>query len=172
MENRNEMERAVELEELKVECSCCGEMVDATDCRIVSGEFVCDDCISDHYYYCEHCDSLVYEDDVVWFGDSPYCPDCADDLFIECYDCGDLIDRDDCFITADGRYICYDCRDDYTFCRNCDGLYPNDNIYWDGKSGFVYAREQLHAGSLLIHPGRRRHYGKIDPAESRKIFIR
>ena len=47
-----------------------------------------------------------------------------------------------------------------------------DNIYWDGKSGFVYAREQLHAGSLLIHPGRRRHYGKIDPAESRKIFIR
>ena len=47
-----------------------------------------------------------------------------------------------------------------------------DNIYWDEKSGFVYAREQLRAGSLLIHPGRRRHYGKIDPVESRKVFIR
>ena len=47
-----------------------------------------------------------------------------------------------------------------------------DNIYWDEKSGFVYAREQLHAGSLLIHPGRRRHYGKIDEKASRQIFIR
>jgi ATP-dependent helicase HrpA len=47
-----------------------------------------------------------------------------------------------------------------------------DNICWDEKSGFVYAREQLHAGSLLIHPGRRRHYGKIDEKASRQIFIR
>lgn len=47
-----------------------------------------------------------------------------------------------------------------------------DNIYWDEKSGFVYAREQLYAGSLLIHAGRRRHYGKIDPAAAREIFIR
>ncbi|MBR2363934.1 MAG: ATP-dependent RNA helicase HrpA [Lentisphaeria bacterium] len=47
-----------------------------------------------------------------------------------------------------------------------------DNIFWDEKSGFVYAREQLRAGSLLIHPGRRRHYGKIDPAAARNVFIR
>ncbi|MBO4303140.1 MAG: DUF3418 domain-containing protein, partial [Lentisphaeria bacterium] len=47
-----------------------------------------------------------------------------------------------------------------------------DNVFWDEKSGFVYAREQIHAGSLLIHPGRRRHYGKIDPVVSRQVFIR
>lgn len=47
-----------------------------------------------------------------------------------------------------------------------------DNISFDERSGFVYARERLTAGSLLIHPGRRKHYGEIDPVISREIFIR
>ena len=42
---------------------------------------------------------------------------------------------------------------------------------WAPQSGFVYAREKIRAGSLLIHPGRRRHYGAVDPVEARKIFI-
>lgn len=46
-----------------------------------------------------------------------------------------------------------------------------ENVAFDEASGFVYAKEKIHAGAILIHPGRRRHYGKIDPAGARKIFI-
>ncbi len=47
-----------------------------------------------------------------------------------------------------------------------------DAIRWDETTGFVSAREKVMAGQLLIHPGRRCHYGKIDPAKAREVFIR
>jgi len=47
-----------------------------------------------------------------------------------------------------------------------------DLMQWDEISGFVYAREKTHAGHLLIQPGRRCHYGAINPEKSREIFIR
>ncbi len=47
-----------------------------------------------------------------------------------------------------------------------------DGIAWDKNSGFVYARERVYAGKLLIHPGRRKHYGKINPEQAREVFIR
>ena len=47
-----------------------------------------------------------------------------------------------------------------------------DLAKWDEASGFVYAREKVMAGQLLIHPGRRCHYAKTHPAEARSIFIR
>ena len=47
-----------------------------------------------------------------------------------------------------------------------------DLIHWDADSGFVYAREKVMAGQLLIHPGRRCHYARIRPDEARRVFIR
>lgn len=47
-----------------------------------------------------------------------------------------------------------------------------DQIAWDEKSGFVYARERVTAGQILVHPGRRRHYSSIDPGAARTVFIR
>ncbi len=47
-----------------------------------------------------------------------------------------------------------------------------DLIRWDPDSGFVYAREKVTAGQLLIHPGRRCHYAKVRPDEARSVFIR
>ena len=47
-----------------------------------------------------------------------------------------------------------------------------DLIQWDPVSGFVYARERVTAGQLLIHPGRRCHYAKVRPDEARLVFIR
>ncbi len=52
----------------------------------------------------------------------------------------------------------------------CKKVY--DNVQWNAKAGFVYARERVISGGLLIHNGRRVHYGPIDPAESRKLFIK
>ncbi len=63
------------------------------------------------------------------------------------------------------------------FARNCCVVLPEwleetaphictkhyDSVHWDATSGFVYAREKVMAGQLVIHPGRRRHYGPIHP---------
>lgn len=50
--------------------------------------------------------------------------------------------------------------------------YVYDNVYWDERSGFVYARERVTAGQLVIHPGRRCHYAKTHPKEAREVFLR
>lgn len=47
-----------------------------------------------------------------------------------------------------------------------------DQPYYDAQSGFVYARERLTFGGLLIHAGRRIHYAASHPVEAREIFIR
>lgn len=52
----------------------------------------------------------------------------------------------------------------------CSRVY--DSVYWDENSGFVYARERVTAGQLVIHPGRRCLYSRTHPAEAREVFLR
>ena len=42
---------------------------------------------------------------------------------------------------------------------------------WDARSGFVRAIEQVTLYGLVIVPSRRRDYSRIDPVESRRLFI-
>ncbi|MDD3153797.1 MAG: ATP-dependent RNA helicase HrpA [Victivallaceae bacterium] len=46
-----------------------------------------------------------------------------------------------------------------------------DNIAWDRAAGFVRARERKSCGVHTIVGGRRCHYGSVDPAAARQIFI-
>ena len=46
------------------------------------------------------------------------------------------------------------------------------DIHYDENSGFVYAKEKVTCGNLIVIPGRRVHYGKISPAETRQVFLR
>src|SRR5690606_5847018 len=43
---------------------------------------------------------------------------------------------------------------------------------WDRKSGQVVANERATLYGLPVYTGRRIHFGKIDPAQAREIFIR
>ncbi len=52
----------------------------------------------------------------------------------------------------------------------CKSIY--DKIKWDKQAGFIYAREMVSSGGLLINEGRRIHYGSVRPAEAREVFIR
>ena len=52
----------------------------------------------------------------------------------------------------------------------CKSVY--DKIKWNKQAGFVYAREMVSSGALLINAGNRIHYGSVLPVEARKIFIR
>ncbi|WP_367871595.1 ATP-dependent RNA helicase HrpA [Luteolibacter sp. Populi] len=44
--------------------------------------------------------------------------------------------------------------------------------HWDEQQGAVYAKETVTCGGLPIVAGRRVHYGRIDPAGARRIFVR
>jgi ATP-dependent helicase HrpA len=52
----------------------------------------------------------------------------------------------------------------------CTVIY--ENAVWDKAAGFVFAREKVIFGGLVINGGRRVHYGKVCPDEARIIFIR
>ncbi|MDR3077356.1 MAG: ATP-dependent RNA helicase HrpA, partial [Planctomycetota bacterium] len=44
--------------------------------------------------------------------------------------------------------------------------------YYDSRTGFVRAREKVEVYGLPVVEGRRVHYGSIDPAAAREVFIR
>jgi len=50
--------------------------------------------------------------------------------------------------------------------------YSYSNITWDSSRGFVSALETVIFRGLQVHNGRKIHYGRINPTETRKIFIR
>ena len=52
----------------------------------------------------------------------------------------------------------------------CKAVYEKPE--WNPEKGFVYARESILSGGLVLLSGRPVHYGPINPAEARKIFIR
>lgn len=57
---------AVTLEEAEdvAPCNCCGGLYDADDLTYISGTGdVCQDCLVDHYFYCDVCGEYVNEDD-------------------------------------------------------------------------------------------------------------
>ena len=43
---------------------------------------------------------------------------------------------------------------------------------FDADSGFVYAKEKVSLGQIVISEGRRCHYGNIDPRHAKAIYIR
>jgi ATP-dependent helicase HrpA len=45
------------------------------------------------------------------------------------------------------------------------------DVHWSAEQGFVYAKETVRLGELTLLDDRRVHYGRIDPEESRKVFI-
>ncbi len=54
--------------------------------------------------------------------------------------------------------------------RLCSRVY--DRVHYEPASGYVYAREKLLFGGLIINPGRKKLYSEINPAEAREVFIR
>lgn len=72
------------LEEHAVACDDCGEYFaddnydgcDSYDMWNGYSRTICHSC-REHYYWCNDCENLVHDDDVVFVGGNAYCPDCA-----------------------------------------------------------------------------------------------
>ncbi|MFM2221418.1 MAG: ATP-dependent helicase HrpA [Verrucomicrobiota bacterium] len=50
--------------------------------------------------------------------------------------------------------------------------YRYSHGYWDDKQGAVYAKETVLCGGLVVVKDRPVHWGRIDPAAAREVFIR
>lgn len=66
-----------------VRCNHCGDWMREEDAHIgADDESYCEDCFWEYFYRCEHCDEVLYRDDVYWDeeGDYGYCYDCYQKL--------------------------------------------------------------------------------------------
>lgn len=60
-------------------CGYCGEPVLKENTRFARGYgFVCDACMEDCFYYCDHCGNYVHDDD--WDYNSQMCYDCVEEI--------------------------------------------------------------------------------------------
>lgn len=132
----------------RIPCTHCGELHEPDELTEVNGAYVCDDCLSDHYYQCEECREYVPNDEIVWVRDGwregdyvPYCPDCTEGLLnygdiSVCDECGEYVltnvaERDE------NRAICAQCWDryDYCYCAECGEILRTDDAYYAESRG-------------------------------------
>jgi hypothetical protein len=111
-------------------CADCGDRFNSENegIYVENVGVICDHC-RDHYYYCEDCDSYVFEDYIVNIGDMYYCESCAERNFNKCEDCGDWIKPDDALTSDNGDIYCESCYlDRFSHCDNCDCEVENRDI--------------------------------------------
>ena len=101
-------------------CSDCGEWYLIRELHYLEnyGRYVCDNCLSDHYYRCDVCGEYMKERDIDYFyedgyGDRvPVCDSCYEKYCHTCSQCGTI--RADWFLNAceeneNGEWVCPEC---------------------------------------------------------------
>lgn len=114
-------------------CDCCGNYYQNLN-RAYNGNgsecFVCDDCLCEHYTYCDECNEHISDDcmDEYFINGSwvHICYDCYNEYYFQCDECGRVFRTNDMSET-DG--VCRDCYSEkYFVCENCGAIYDNDDM--------------------------------------------
>jgi hypothetical protein len=102
-------------------CTNCGHCTD--ELTNVGDDFLCENCLSDDYFYCEDCGEYCCNDDWNDVDGQGVCDSCLDNYFY-CEICNKYHSAD--MVEVDGKSICSDCLDDETFtCDCCENLRLN-----------------------------------------------
>ena len=69
------------MEEEKIYCSHCGEIIESDDYDTIYGEPICQDCVDRYTTVCDRCEEIVWDDDIhnddaYEYDDCYYCHDC------------------------------------------------------------------------------------------------
>ena len=99
------------MEENKVYCSHCGELIENDNYEEVCGEIVCTDCYENHTTTCERCGNVIWTADS--YGDeyTTLCHHCYENHYTRCSNCDALLHEDDAY-HLDGYDYCSDCYHD------------------------------------------------------------
>ncbi|MDD4804147.1 MAG: hypothetical protein PHN69_03150 [Candidatus Pacebacteria bacterium] len=116
-------------------CSECGDR--CTDgYTTVDGNLICENCFSNYYGVCSHCDEIYLTDDMHYSEEyENICPHCMEQHYTTCDDCGEIISNDDSVYLEDvDRTVCSYCADKYSECEKCGTvIHDDDMIRIDGE---------------------------------------
>lgn len=119
------------VEEGKIICPECGQVIDEVDAVEVNGELYCRDCVVE----CPECGDLLFKTDGRYCEDDGkyYCGYCADILLTLCDRCNEWHFNDGCYgVRVEGwrrrrEVWCEACVEDYAYyCADCDEYYDSE----------------------------------------------
>jgi hypothetical protein len=134
-------------------CCECGEELRGTKYHIGNDDYICEDCRDNYYGYCDDCDELVPDIDIVAVNDNHrfVCRHCAR-YYYTCSHCHGLFSPG--CITVDTYYItlCEDCYEDYYFtCDDCGDVYHLDDSQHIDGSLYCNSCAGNHEGGILSY---------------------
>lgn len=119
-------------------CEYCGALRDVDDMTLIDGEWVCDDCLEEHFEQCDYCGEYHLRDEVTVIEGETVCDDCRDEHFFFCEECGEYHDLNDIVNINRGElFWCRNCAERMAYqCEDC-GEYFTDHRMWtiDGEYG-------------------------------------
>ncbi len=126
------------MEENKIYCSHCGNLIEDEDFDTVNGEPVCQDCAELYTVVCDCCGATIWESDA--YGDeyTNLCSHCYNHHYTRCSNCDALLHEDDAY-HLDGYDYCHDCYDEERYkCRYIHeyGYKPEPIFYGDSDRYF------------------------------------
>jgi hypothetical protein len=136
----------------KIYCCDCGEELQGAMYHIGNEDYICEDC-RDYYSYCEHCEALVPDEDIVSVDNNRrfVCNSCAD-YYYTCSHCGNLFSS--YYIAADTYHItlCTDCYDEHYFtCEDCREVYHVDEAEYIGGCVYCISCAEGHEVCILSY---------------------
>lgn len=123
----------------KIVCSKCGQVIDYDDYKISEGEYVCQDCFDEYYFYCDDCGKVEERDNSYYVEDEDklVCDECIQNYCL-CEDCGNYF-RDTIYVNGVGE-VCRNCfdRGNYGYCEGCDECYHYDDLHYSERNDCYY----------------------------------
>lgn len=121
-------------------CFECGERIpEGEDMYNIGGEeYICEECRDNCYTYCEDCNELVHEYDIVAVDDNNrfVCESCSNNYYT-CDHCEQLYSEHNIAINRVSVTLCDHCYSDYYFrCAGCDDVVHLD--YGETVDGYYY----------------------------------
>ena len=96
------------MEEEKIYCTHCGNVIEGDDYDTIYGEPICQDCVDRYTTVCDRCDEIIWDDDVYSDEDICVCSHCYENYYTRCEECDSIVHNDDAYEFDDG-YFCYEC---------------------------------------------------------------
>lgn len=112
-----------------IRCYECGtELNQESMYYLGGGDYICEDCQNDYYAYCEDCEELTHQDNIIPVNNNSryVCESCADN-YLTCDYCGGLFDEYHIAVDSLRMTLCEDCFNTHYFtCEDCGEVYHLD----------------------------------------------
>ena len=85
------------MNEEKIYCSHCGEIIEGDDYDTIYGEPVCEDCIDRYTTVCDRCEEIVWDEDIHSDESTCLCHRCFENYYTRCEECDSIVHNDDAY---------------------------------------------------------------------------